>query len=125
MEQAPGGEEQRSIEQEVADLVKYMDLYIRQKTDLYIQHYVFDPFDFLIRQLIYLSVLAALLVAGSIALVAGSILFISTLMPLWAALLIIGVVALLVAGVIAYVLFSRELVLKTPRTTELIESDKA
>lgn len=125
MEQAPGGEEQRSIEQEVADLVKYMDLYIRQKTDLYIQHYVFDPFDFLIRQLIYLSVLAALLVAGSIALVAGSILFVSTLIPLWAALLIIGVIAMLVAGVIAYVLFSRELVLKTPRTTELIESDKA
>lgn len=124
MEQAPGGEEQRSIEQEVADLVKYMDLYIRQKTDLYIQHYVFDPFDFLIRQLIYLSVLAALLVAGSIALVAGSILFVSTLIPLWAALLIIGVIAMLVAGVIAYVLFSRELVLKTPRTTELIESDK-
>ena len=125
MDKAAGGIEQRSLEQEVADLVKYIDLYIRQKTDLYMQHYVFEPFDFLLRQVIYLSVLAALLVAGALALVVGSILFISTLIPLWAALLIIGVIALLLAGVIAYVLFSREIVLKTPKSTELIESGKA
>lgn len=122
MEQAAGGTEKRTVEQEIADLVKYIDLYIRQKTDLYIQHYVFEPFDFLLRQVIYLSVLAALLVVGALSVVVGSILFVSTLIPLWAALLSIGVIALLLAGAIAYVLFSREIVLKTPKTTELIES---
>lgn len=125
MDKATAGTEQHSIEQEVADLVKYMDLYIRQKTDLYMQHYVFEPFDFILRQVIYLSVLAALLVAGALALVVGSILFISTLIPLWAALLIIGIIAILLAGIIAYILFSREIVLKTPKSTELIESGKA
>ncbi|WP_231844824.1 hypothetical protein [Methanocella arvoryzae] len=134
MDQATGGTtaassataaEESSIEQEFADLVKYLDLYVRQKTDLYLQHYVFDPFDFLIRQLIYVSVLAALLVAGALALVAGSILFISTLIPLWAALLIIGVVAIVLAAVIAYFLFSRVPVLKTPSTTEMVQSGKA
>ena len=134
MDQAAGGTtaasaataaEQGSVEQEFADLVKYLDLYVRQKTDLYLQHYVFDPFDFLIRQLIYVSVLAALLVAGAVALVVGSILFISTLIPLWAAMLIIGVIAIVLAAVIAYVLFSRVPVLKTPRTTELMQSGKA
>ena len=125
MDKAASGTEQRSLEQEVADLVKYIDLYIRQKTDLYMQHYVFEPFDFILRQVIYLSVLAALLVVGALAVVVGSILFISTLIPLWAALLSIGILALLLAGIIAYVLFSREIVLKTPKTTELIESGKA
>lgn len=112
------------MEQEVADLLKYADLYIRQKTDLYLQHYVFDPFDFLLRQVIYLSVLASLLVAGAIAIVIGAILFVSTLIPLWAALLGIGLAALIIAIAIAYILFSREIVLKTPKTTELIESGK-
>lgn len=127
MDQATSGAaaEQRSVEQDFADLVKYLDLYIRQKTDLYLQHYVFDPFDFLIRQLIYLSVLAALLVVGAISVVVGSILFVSTLIPLWAALLIVGIIAIVLAGIIAYVLFSRVIVLKTPKTSELIESGKA
>jgi hypothetical protein len=125
MEQATGGPDQRPVEQEIADLVKYIDLYIRQKTDLYLQHYLFDPFDFLIRQLIYLSVLAALLVVGAISVVVGSILFVSTIIPLWAALLIIGIIAIILAAIIAYVLFSREIVLKTPKTTEAIESGQA
>jgi len=124
MEKAGNGGEERSLEQEVADLLKYTDLYIRQKTDLYLQHYVFDPFDFLLRQVIYLSVLASLLVAGAIAIVIGAILFISTLIPLWAALLGIGLAALIAAIVIAYILFSREIVLKTPKTVEMIESGK-
>ena len=129
MDQATGetaaAAEKGSVEQEFADLVKYLDLYIRQKTDLYLQHYVFDPFDFLIRQLIYLSVLTALLVAGALSVVVGSILFISTMIPLWAALLGIGVIAIVLAAIIAYVLFSRVLVLKTPKTTELVTSGKA
>lgn len=125
MEQATGGPDQRPVEQEVADLVKYIDLYVRQKTDLYLQHYVFEPFDFLIRQLIYLSVLAALLVVGAISVVVGTILFVSTIIPLWAALLGVGIIAIILAAIIAYVLFSRELVLKTPTTTEAIVSGKA
>ncbi|WP_424358269.1 hypothetical protein [Methanocella sp. MCL-LM] len=124
-ETAAAAAEKGSVEQEFADLVKYLDLYIRQKTDLYLQHYVFDPFDFLIRQLIYLSVLTALLVAGALSVVVGSILFISTMIPLWAALLGIGVIAIVLAAIIAYVLFSRVLILKTPRTTELVTSGKA
>jgi uncharacterized membrane protein len=72
-----------AVEAEFAQLVRYIDLYVRQKTDLYIQHYVFEPFEFLVRQLIYLSVLTALLVAGTLAILIGVILFVSTLLPLW------------------------------------------
>jgi uncharacterized membrane protein len=110
-----------SIEAEFAHLVKFVDLYVRQKTDLYIQHYVFEPFEFLVRQLIYVSVLAALLVAGTLAILIGVILFVSTLVPLWEALVIIGIVALVIAGIVAYVLFSSHLVLKTPTTEELMK----
>ncbi|MGA9140564.1 MAG: phage holin family protein [Methanocella sp.] len=113
-----------SIESEFANLVRYIDLYIRQKTDLYIQHYVLDPFDFLVRQIIYLSVLAALLVSGTLALLIGIILFISTMVPLWEALLIMGIVAFVIAALIAYVLFSRKLVLKTPTTEDVMKNGR-
>ncbi|OPY25808.1 MAG: hypothetical protein A4E28_02947 [Methanocella sp. PtaU1.Bin125] len=113
-----------SIESEFSTLVKYLDLYIRQKTDLFIQHYVLDLFDFLIRQIIFLSVLAALLVAGTLSLLIGVILFISTILPMWQALLIMGIVALVIAAVIAYVLFSRQLVLKTPTTEDVMKSGR-
>ena len=116
-----GREKPPSIEAEFAHLVRYVDLYLRQKTDLYIQHYLFEPFEFLVRQLVYLSVLAALLVAGTLAILIGVILFVSTLVPLWESLLIIGIVALLIAGIVAYVLFSSHLVLKTPTTEELMQ----
>jgi uncharacterized membrane protein len=114
-------EKPRSVEAEFASLVKYIDLYLRQKTDLYIQHYVFEPFEFLVRQLIYLSVLAALLVAGTLAILIGVILFVSTLVPLWEALLIMGIVALVIAGIIAFVMFSSKLTMKTPTTEELMK----
>lgn len=110
-----------SIESEFANLVHYIDLYVRQKTDLYIQHYVFDPFDFLVRQMIYLSVLAALLVAGTLALLIGVILFLSTLVPMWQALLIIGVVAFVIAALVAYVMLTHKPVLKTPTTEEVMQ----
>jgi hypothetical protein len=125
MGQETGNEEPLSVEDEFSRTVRLIDLYIRQKTDLYIQHYVMDPVDFLIKQLMYMSVLAALLVAGTISAVVGAMLFISTLMPLWAALLIIGVIAFVVAGIIAYVLFSRKLVMKTQTATEMMESGNA
>jgi hypothetical protein len=121
-----GGDREKplSIEAEFAHLVTYVDLYIRQKTDLYLQHYLFEPFDFLVRQLVYLSVLAALLVAGTLAILIGVILFVSTLVPLWEALLIIGILALVVAGIVAYVLFSSKLILKTPTTEDLMNHGK-
>jgi len=123
MEQAAGPEES-SIESELAETIKYIDLYIRQKTDLFLQQYVFEPFDFLIRQVMYLSVLVTLLAAGTLALVIGVILFMSTIIPLWTALLIVGAIVFLIAGVIAYVLFSNKIVLKTPTTMELVKDGK-
>ena len=123
MEQAASPEES-SIESELAETIKYIDLYIRQKTDLFLQQYVFEPFDFLIRQVMYLSVLVTLLAAGTLALVIGVILFMSTIIPLWTALLIVGAIVFLIAGVIAYVLFSNKIVLKTPTTMELVKDGK-
>lgn len=120
-----GREKPLAIEAEFAHLVKYVDLYLRQKTDLYIQHYLFEPFEFLVRQLVYLSVLAALLVAGTLAIIIGVILYVSTLVPLWTSLLIVGIVALVISGVVAYVLFSSHLVLKTPTTEDLMKHGNA
>jgi hypothetical protein len=122
MGEDPGREKPLSIEAEFANLARFVDLYLRQKTDLYLQHYVFEPFDFLVRQLIYLFVLAALLVAGTLAMLIGVILYISTLLPLWESLLIVGIVALIIAGIIAYVMFSSKLILKTPTTEELMKN---
>jgi hypothetical protein len=121
MVEEAGPEKPLSIEAEFAHLVKFTDLYIRQKIDLYIQHYLFEPFDFLVRQLVYLSVLAALLVAGTLAILIGVIFYLYTLMQPWQALIIVGIVALLLGGIIAYVLFSSHLVLKTPTTEELMK----
>ena len=57
MEPEPASDEELSIESEFAATIKYIDLYLRQKTDLFLQHYVFEPFDFLAKKLMYLSVL--------------------------------------------------------------------
>lgn len=121
MEEDAGPEKPLSIGSEFAHMIKYVDLYIRQNTDLYIQHYLLEPFDFFVRQLIYLSVLAALLVAGTLAILIGVILFVSTMVPLWESLLITGIAALAIAGIVAYVLFSSKLVLKTPTTEDLMK----
>lgn len=121
MGEAASPEKPLSVESEFAHLVSYIDLYIRQKTDLFIQHYVFDPFDFLVRQIVYLSVLAALLVAGTLALVIGVILYLRTLIPDWASLIIMGVVAFVIAGLIAYVMFSHKPMLKTPTTEDVMK----
>lgn len=107
-----------SMETEFASLVENIDLYMRQKTDLYIQHYLLDPLDFILRQVIYLSVVASLLVAGTLAITLGVILFVSTLISIWAALLICGLASILLAMGLAYFMFARKLVLKTPRTAE-------
>ena len=107
-----------SIESEFANVVQNIDLLVRQKTDLYLQHYLLDPLDFVLRQVIYLSVVASLLVAGTLAVTVGVILFVSTLISLWAALLICGLASILLAMGLAYLMFARKLVLQTPKTPE-------
>jgi hypothetical protein len=107
-----------SFEAEFASLFKYMDLYARQKIDLYIQHYMLEPLDFLLKEIIYLSVVASMLVVGSIAITVGIIIFISTLIPLWVALLVCGAVAILIAAILCFIMFTRTLVLQTPKSLE-------
>jgi hypothetical protein len=116
--------EEQTIESEFARTIKYIELYMEQKTDLFLQHYVFEPVDFLLRQLMYLSVIVTLLAAGTIALVMGVILFIATLVPLWAALLITGAIICGIGVIIAYTLLSNKIVLKTPIATEMIKNGK-
>jgi hypothetical protein len=117
-------EEEFSTESEFGTTIKYLDLYLRQKTDLYLQHYVFEPFDFLGKKLMYLAVLVTLLAAGTLVMLAGVILLIATFVPLWAALLISGVVLFVVGGIIAYVFFSKKIVLQTPTATEMMNRGK-
>lgn len=123
MDEKPSTEQESrpSAGEEFASLVKYLELYVRQKTDLYIQHYVFDPLDFILKQVIYLSVVASLLVVGTLSIAVGIIYLVSTLISLWAALLICGIAALVLAAVLSYVMFARKIVLKTPKTTEPAE----
>ena len=115
---------EQTIESEFARTIKYIDLYMQQKTDLFLQHYVFEPVDFLLRQIMYLSVIVTLLAAGTIALVMGVILFIATLVPLWAALLITGAIISGMGVIFAYMLVSNKIVLKTPIATEMIKNGK-
>jgi len=117
-------DEELSIESEFAATIKYIDLYLRQKTDLFLQHYVFEPFDLLAKKLVYLSVLVTLLVAGTLVLLAGVILLIATVVPLWTALLITGFIIFLVGGIIAYVLFSNNIILQTPTAMEMMNRGK-
>jgi hypothetical protein len=115
---------EQTIESEFARTIKYIDLYMQQKTDLFLQHYVFEPVDFLLRQIMCLSVIVTLLAAGTIALVMGVILFIATLVPLWAALLITGAIISGMGVIFAYMLVSNKIVLKTPIATEMIKNGK-
>jgi hypothetical protein len=114
---ANSGEE--TIESEFARTIKYLDLYMQQKTDLFLQHYVFEPVDFLLRQIMYLSVIVTLLAAGTVILVIGVVLFIATLVPLWAALLISGAILFGTGLIIANRLLSDKIILKTPLATEM------
>jgi len=118
-------DEELSIESEFATTIKYIDLYLRQKTDLFLQNYVFEPFEFLAKNLMYLSVIVPLLAAGTLIVVAGVILLIATLVPLWAALLITGASIFIVGAIIAYILFSNTIILQTPTGMEMIKLGKA
>ena len=117
-------DEELSMESEFAATIKYIDLYLRQKTDLFLQHYVFEPFNLLAKKLAYLSVLITLLVAGTLVVLAGVILVIATVVPLWAALLITGCILFVLGGVIAYMLFSK-IILQTPTAKEMMNRGKA
>ena len=117
-------DEELSIESELANTIRYIDLYLRQKTDLFLQHYVFEPFYFLAKKVMYLSVLVTLLAAGTLVVLAGVILLIATVVPLWAALLITGGILFVLVGVIAYMLFSK-IILQTPTAMEMMNRGKA
>jgi phosphoglycerol transferase MdoB-like AlkP superfamily enzyme len=113
-----------SVESEFTSTARYIELYMQQKTDLFLQHYVFDPFRFLGTKLMYLAVVIALLAAGTLILVAGLILLLATTMPLWAALLVMGVVTFIIGGIIAYVAFNKSIVLDTPTAAEMVNRGK-
>jgi hypothetical protein len=117
-------DEDVSVESELATTLKYIDLYLRQKTDLFLQHYVFEPFDFLGEKVMYLSVVVTLLAAGTLIVVAGAILLVATVMPLWAALLLSGALILLAACIIAYVFFKKQIILQTPTALEMMNRGK-
>jgi hypothetical protein len=113
-----------TIESQFVRIIKYIDLYLRQKTDLFLQDYVFEPLNFLFKQLMYLSVIVTLLVAGIIIVVVGVILFIATIVPLWAALLITGAIICGVGTVAAYQVLSNKIVLNTPLAKDMIKNGK-
>lgn len=117
-------DEEGSIESEFTTTAKYLDLYLRQKTDLFLQHYVFEPFDFLGTKLMYLSIIVTLLAAGTLILVVGVILMIATVIPLWVSLMLSGLLTLLAAAVIAHVGFSKQIVLQTPTALEMMNREK-
>ncbi len=123
MEHEQAGEEP-SAESEFATTVRLIDLYIRQKTDLFLQHYVFEPFAMLGTRLMYLTVVLALLVVATVIFVAGAILLIATQIPLWASLILCGIAAFIIAGIIAYTCFLRKIVLETPTATEMMNRGK-
>jgi hypothetical protein len=122
---AAAGCEEETIEAGFARTVRYIDLYMQQKTDLFLQHYVLEPVAFLMRQIMYLSVIVTLLAAGTIVILMGVILFIATVVPLWAALLITGALIFGTGGLIAYLQVSDKIVLKTPVATEMISNGNA
>jgi Zn-dependent protease len=73
----------------------------------------------------YLSIIVTLLAAGIITLVVGVILLIALFVPLFAALLITGAIMSGTGAIIAYVLLSHKIVLKTPIATEMIHNGKS
>lgn len=112
------------MESDLATTIRLLDLWMRQKTDLFLQHYVFEPFDYLGTKMMYLVVVLTLLAAAVVILVAGVIFLIATFIPFWAALLLSGLLALLAALIIAQVFFRAQIVLKTPTAREMMNRGK-
>ncbi len=61
---------------------------------------------------------ASLLVVGTLSITVGVVLFVSTIISMWAALLLCGLAALALAIALAYFMFARKLILKTPKSPE-------
>jgi hypothetical protein len=120
----PAASDDVSVESEFTATIKYIDLYLRQKTDLFLQQYVFEPFDALAKKTMYLSVAVTLLAFGTLIVVAGVVLLLATVMPLWAALLITGVIILVAGAIIANVFVSEKIVLQTPTAMEMMKREK-
>jgi len=117
--------EEFPVESEFAETVRYLDLYLRQKTDLFLQDYVFEPVHLLSEKFVELAVLVTLLVAGIIVLVTGAIFLMTTVIALWAALLITAAVLFIVSALIAYELFSKRIILRTPAAEEVVDRGDA
>jgi hypothetical protein len=113
-----------SVESDLATTIKYLDLWLRQKTDLFLQHYVFEPFDFLGTKLMYLVVVLTLLAVAVVILVAAAIFFMAVFIPFWLALVFSGLLALLAALIIAQVFVKKQIVLKTPTAREMMNRGK-
>ena len=76
--------------------------------------------EFLLRQIMYLSVVVTLLAAGTIVLVMGVVLLVATILPLWAALLITGAMISGLGIIIAYKILSDKIILKTMTAGEVM-----
>jgi hypothetical protein len=120
---AAAGREGPTIELEFVKTIRYIDLYMQQKMDLFLQHYVLEPVEFLFRQIMFLSVIVTLLAAGTIILIIGVVLYLALFVPLWAALLIMGVILFGMGIIIATMLLSNKIVLKTPIGTEMLHDE--
>jgi hypothetical protein len=55
----------------------------------------------------------------------GIILLISTVLPLWAALLITGIAIFITGGIMAYVLLTKKIVLNTPSAPGMAKNEKS
>jgi hypothetical protein len=72
----------------------------------------------------FLSVIVTLLAAGTLILVIGVIFLMATIVPLWAALLIAGIVVSGTGVTLASIMFSDKIVLKTPLASEMIKNER-
>jgi len=117
-------DEDVSVESDLATTVRYLDLWLRQKTDLFLQHYVFEPFDILGTRMMYLVVVLTLLAASVVILVAAAIFFMAVFIPFWLALVFTGLLALLAALVIVQVFLKKPIVLQTPTAREMMNRGK-
>jgi len=120
----PAASDDLSVESEFAATMKYIDLYLRQKTDLFLQQYVFAPFDALAKKAMYLSIVVTLLALGILAVVAGVVLLLATVMPLFTALLITGAIILVAGGIIAHAFVLEKIILQTPTAMEMTKREK-
>jgi len=80
--ESAASDEESSIASEFATTIKYVDLFLQQKTDRFLQNYVFEPVEFFAKNLMYLSMIVPLLAAGTLIVVVGVILLIATVVPL-------------------------------------------